>query len=110
MENKGKDTSLETRYVFKSNREATENEESDYGRPVTEQLRRREKMIERQRETERKIADLKSSPQRPSYRHDAQEIYDNFVSLRGNIFGREKIKKCSSRRLTEYYFSGFSRK
>lgn len=49
------------------------------------------KMIERQRETERKIADLKSSPQRPSYRHDAQEIYENFVSLRGNIFGREKL-------------------
>ena len=49
------------------------------------------KMIERQRETERKIADLKSSPQRPSYRHDAQEIYENFVSLRKNIFGREKL-------------------
>ena len=49
------------------------------------------KMIEHQRETERKLADLKSSPQRPSYIHDAKEIYEHFVSLRRSIFGREKL-------------------
>ena len=43
MENKGKNTSVEARYVFKGNRESTENEESDDGRPDTEQLRRGEK-------------------------------------------------------------------
>ena len=47
--------------------------------------------IQHQRETERKISDLKSSPERPSYVHDAKEVYEHFVSLRRSIFGREKL-------------------
>ena len=49
------------------------------------------KIVQHQRETERKLADLKSSPERPSYIHDAKEVYEHFVSLRRSIFGREKL-------------------